>query len=183
MVCFAQKAPASHPCSLLRWKMGVLIRWWTKLSQAPQLYVTGEHFQASQPPARKWKSDKLVVYNFTCTRKATFTAISSLCCTNPWRNFPPTTLKLLQHESGTNIRPLSLYLIGLIIYEKNYAKKIRGRWVFGVYNAYNRLNPFYINLGLGEAGKRSLYQVSLLPVLPFVNYQIDFWGSFGSISL
>jgi hypothetical protein len=29
-------------------------------------------------------------------------------------------------------------------------------------------------LGLGQGGSRSLYQVSLLPILPFVNYQIDF---------
>ena len=59
-------------------------------------------------------------------------------------------------------------------YEKASPGKIKGTWVFGVYNAYNRLNPFYINLGLGEGGNRSLYQVSLLPVLPFINYQIHF---------
>ncbi len=59
-------------------------------------------------------------------------------------------------------------------YEGKSTQKRKSRWVFGVYNAYNRLNPFYLNLGLGEGGKRSLYQVSLLPILPFVNYQIDF---------
>ena len=59
-------------------------------------------------------------------------------------------------------------------YEKASPGKIKGTWVFGVYNAYNRLNPFYVNLGLGEGGNRSLYQVSLLPVLPFINYQIHF---------
>ena len=59
-------------------------------------------------------------------------------------------------------------------YEKTSPEKRKRRWVFGVYNAYNRLNPFYVNLGLGQGGSRSLYQVSLLPILPFVNYQIDF---------
>lgn len=59
-------------------------------------------------------------------------------------------------------------------YEKTSPEKRKQRWVFGVYNAYNRLNPFYVNLGLGQGGSRSLYQVSLLPILPFVNYQIDF---------
>lgn len=79
------------------------------------------------------------------------------------------------YGTRNNLRALDNHRLDFsFTYEKNYAKKIRGRWVFGVYNAYNRLNPFYINLGLGEAGKRSLYQVSLLPVLPFVNYQIDF---------
>ena len=47
-------------------------------------------------------------------------------------------------------------------------------WIFGVYNVYNRKNPFYINLGLGNQGNRSLYQVSLLPFMPFVNYQVKF---------
>ena len=47
-------------------------------------------------------------------------------------------------------------------------------WTFGVYNMYNRLNPFYMNLGLNEKGGRSLYQVSLLPFMPFVSYKIGF---------
>ena len=45
---------------------------------------------------------------------------------------------------------------------------------FGIYNAYNRLNPFYINIGRLEGSKRSVYQVSLLPFMPFINYQIKF---------
>ena len=48
------------------------------------------------------------------------------------------------------------------------------KWIFGVYNAYNRKNPFYINLGLGQQGNRTLYQVSLLPLMPFINYQLKF---------
>ena len=79
------------------------------------------------------------------------------------------------YGTRNNLRALDNHRLDFSFsYEKNSTKKFRGRWVLGVYNAYNRLNPFYVNLGLGEAGKRSLYQVSLLPVLPFVNYQIDF---------
>lgn len=47
-------------------------------------------------------------------------------------------------------------------------------WSFGVYNVYNRLNPFYINIGVSENKRRSVYQVSLLPIMPFINYQIKF---------
>lgn len=54
-----------------------------------------------------------------------------------------------------------------------HEKKVTS-WTFGVYNMYNRLNPFYMNLGLNEKGGRSLYQVSLLPFIPFVSYKIGF---------
>jgi len=53
-------------------------------------------------------------------------------------------------------------------------KKTVASWTFGVYNLYNRLNPFYMNLGVNERGGRSLYQVSLLPFMPFVSYKIGF---------
>lgn len=79
------------------------------------------------------------------------------------------------YGNRNNLRALDNHRLDFsFTYAKNSPKKIKGRWVFGIYNAYNRLNPFYINLGLGDGGNRSLYQVSLLPVLPFVNYQIDF---------
>jgi hypothetical protein len=44
----------------------------------------------------------------------------------------------------------------------------------GVYNAYNRQNPFYINLAYNSEGKRVFEAVSLFPVLPSINYKIVF---------
>ena len=44
----------------------------------------------------------------------------------------------------------------------------------GVFNAYNRLNPFFINLGYNKQGERKLYQVSMMPALPNVSYKISF---------
>ncbi len=52
--------------------------------------------------------------------------------------------------------------------------KYNQSWTFGVYNMYNRMNPFYINIGLDDQGNRSQFQISLLPVMPFVSYHIDF---------
>ncbi len=45
---------------------------------------------------------------------------------------------------------------------------------FGIYNVYNRHNPFFLNLGIDSDGARKLYQVSLLPIIPFASYQISF---------
>lgn len=79
------------------------------------------------------------------------------------------------YGSRNNLRARDNHRLDLsFTYEFDSDDKTSKRWNFGVYNAYNRLNPFYINLGLGEEGKRSLYQVSLLPILPFVAYQYSF---------
>ena len=46
-------------------------------------------------------------------------------------------------------------------------------WVFGVYNAYNRKNPFFIYYdGFGEV--RSFKQFSLFPIIPSVSYRFEF---------
>ncbi|MBS3915800.1 MAG: TonB-dependent receptor plug domain-containing protein [Bacteroidetes bacterium] len=47
-------------------------------------------------------------------------------------------------------------------------------WSIGVFNVYNRRNPFYVNLGYSASGERVLYQVSLLPILPNVSYKLNF---------
>ena len=55
----------------------------------------------------------------------------------------------------------------------------RSSWTFGVYNAYNRLNPYFIYFGnSGDPATGTLdiaaYQVSLFPVLPSVSYNFSF---------
>lgn len=48
-------------------------------------------------------------------------------------------------------------------------------WSFGVYNAYNRKNPFYLNFGyLKGSSEYVLKQVSLFPVIPSVSYNFKF---------
>lgn len=46
-------------------------------------------------------------------------------------------------------------------------------WSFGLFNAYNRLNPFHIKLET-EGTKSKLVQYTLFPILPFVNYSFRF---------
>lgn len=47
-------------------------------------------------------------------------------------------------------------------------------WTFGVYNAYNRKNPFYYYFGYDTRGNRALRRVSLFPFLPSASYSFQF---------
>jgi len=48
-------------------------------------------------------------------------------------------------------------------------------WSFGVYNAYNRKNPFYLEFGyLKNSDIKVLKQISLFPIIPSVNYSFKF---------
>jgi len=50
------------------------------------------------------------------------------------------------------------------------------RWVFGLYNAYNRKNPFYLSVegSIGFESKRKVVQHSLFPIIPSVSYNFKF---------
>lgn len=48
-------------------------------------------------------------------------------------------------------------------------------WSFGLYNAYNRQNPFYLEFGyLKNGNKKVLKQISLFPIIPSINYSFKF---------
>ncbi len=48
-------------------------------------------------------------------------------------------------------------------------------WIFGVYNAYMRSNPFYVYLGENyDTDEKQYRQVSLLPLVPSVSYRFKF---------
>jgi hypothetical protein len=47
-------------------------------------------------------------------------------------------------------------------------------WSLGLYNAYNRQNPFFLYFSTNEIGERGLYQISLFPVLPAITYSFKF---------
>ena len=56
-------------------------------------------------------------------------------------------------------------------------EKHRSTWEIGVYNLYNRKNPFFYYIdseGFFGSGKRVLKKVSLFPFIPSVSYTIEF---------
>ncbi len=47
-------------------------------------------------------------------------------------------------------------------------------WSFGVYNAYNRQNPFYLFFGYDNYGNRALKQFSIFMFIPSISYSFEF---------
>ena len=52
--------------------------------------------------------------------------------------------------------------------------KVRQGIQIGVYNAYNRSNPFYLYVDAGSSVKGKAIQYTLLPVLPVFRYEVKF---------
>lgn len=47
-------------------------------------------------------------------------------------------------------------------------------WTLGLYNAYNRKNPFFIDIGRNKKNYRSFIQHSLFPIIPSISYRYKF---------
>lgn len=47
-------------------------------------------------------------------------------------------------------------------------------WTLGLYNAYNRLNTYYLYFDRDKAGNLKLYSFSLFPVMPSISYRYYF---------
>ncbi len=73
-----------------------------------------------------------------------------------------------------NRRTADNHRLDLSVHIKGKPGKFQSQIALGVYNVYNQHNPFFVNLGIDSKGERKLFQVSLLPIIPFVNYQISF---------
>ena len=49
-----------------------------------------------------------------------------------------------------------------------------GAWQFGVYNAYNRINIFYMDFGYDDRDNRVLKGYGLFPLIPSISYSFEF---------
>ena len=58
---------------------------------------------------------------------------------------------------------------------KQQDKKIKGSWVFGIYNIYNLRNAATISFKQDpETGKNQAYKLSIFGIIPSVTYNIRF---------
>ncbi len=60
-----------------------------------------------------------------------------------------------------------------VIFSKKKKNGIR-MWSLGLYNAYNRLNTYYLYFNYDKNGNRKLYSYSLFPIMPSVSYSYKF---------
>jgi len=81
----------------------------------------------------------------------------------------------LEHLDGRNsIRAADYHRLDISVNNNNKPKWGESTWTIGVYNAYNRKNPFYYYIGSDSRGNRALRRVSLFPFIPSVTWSCKF---------
>lgn len=92
---------------------------------------------------------------------------SSPTTTDPYR-------EIFIYGDRNNYRTRDNHRLDIAVNFSKVRKRYSRIWTIGIFNVYNRNNPFYLRLGYGPNNSRKLYQVSLLPILPNVSYKISF---------
>jgi hypothetical protein len=91
---------------------------------------------------------------------------------------PNTQVEALAYgeRNGYRMAPYHRLDVSLSLIKKK--RLYERRWILGAYNAYNRKNPYYIDIEeatRSDGAKRYRYrQISLFPVIPSVTYQFKF---------
>jgi outer membrane cobalamin receptor len=81
----------------------------------------------------------------------------------------------VQFYNGRNSYRMRAYHRFDISYTTTKKKKWGERsWTFGVYNAYSRRNPFYLDIDRDKNGNKKFVQYSLFPIIPSVAYRFKF---------
>jgi hypothetical protein len=121
------------------------------------------------------------IYQFSnkFTLSGTWTFNSGFAYTLPSGIYPSPTAtdpyaEIYIYGDRNNARARANHRLDLSAQYAVNKKSFLQTWSFGVYNCYNRQNPFFITVAYNPQGNRSLYQLSLLPIIPHLNYQINF---------
>jgi len=77
-------------------------------------------------------------------------------------------------DSRNSIRAADYHRLDISFQKTKERKWGEATWVLGVYNTYNRKNPFYYYIGFDNRGSRALRRVSLFPFIPSVTYSFNF---------
>jgi outer membrane receptor for ferrienterochelin and colicin len=81
----------------------------------------------------------------------------------------------LEHVDGRNsIRAANYHRLDLSFMKTKKTRWGESAWTLGVYNAYNRKNPFYYYIGYDDRGSRALRRVSIFPFIPSATYSFNF---------
>ncbi|WP_375583292.1 TonB-dependent receptor domain-containing protein [Cyclobacterium xiamenense] len=78
------------------------------------------------------------------------------------------------YESRNNFRNRDYHRLDLSFSWWKTKRWGERKWTLGIYNVYNRLNPFFMDLGYDRQGSRKLMQYSLFPIIPSFAYSFKF---------
>jgi hypothetical protein len=78
------------------------------------------------------------------------------------------------YESRNDFRMRDYHRLDASVGFSKKKKWGRRTWTFGVYNAYNRKNPFYMDISYDNLGRRRFVQYALFPVIPSFSYSFKF---------
>nr|WP_295927997.1 TonB-dependent receptor [uncultured Dyadobacter sp.] len=83
--------------------------------------------------------------------------------------------ELSEYAGRGNFRAEAFHRLDIAAQFRKKKKRFERTWEIGVYNAYNRKNPFFYDMGKEEtSGKKTLKKYSLFPVLPSFSYNFKF---------
>lgn len=81
----------------------------------------------------------------------------------------------IQYYEGRNAYRMRAYHRLDLSYTTTKKKKWGTRsWVIGVYNAYSRRNPFFLDIGYDDERNKTFIQYSLFPLIPSIAYRFTF---------
>lgn len=100
-----------------------------------------------------------------------------------------TPYEVLVYGKKNSARMRAYHKLDFAFKYTNYTKKRHRKyeWTFGLFNAYNRQNPYYYYYNSsvggeiynpriwGEFEALNLYQVAMFPIMPMVSYKVWFW--------
>ncbi|MTI31801.1 TonB-dependent receptor [Xanthovirga aplysinae] len=94
-----------------------------------------------------------------------------------FQNFPPYIQNVSDYEEKNNFRAEAYHRLDVGIQFHKKKKRWTRTWEIGVYNLYNRKNPFFYMPSTKYEGNQErgvLEKITLFPVLPSFSYRIEF---------
>lgn len=88
---------------------------------------------------------------------------------SPW-----STYFISDYGKKNDFRMAPYHRLDIAIQFHKQKKRVEQTFELGVYNVYNRHNPFYYYVGYDRQGNRRLRQVSLFPIIPSVSWNWKF---------
>ncbi|MCR9250772.1 MAG: TonB-dependent receptor [bacterium] len=133
------------------------------------------------------RHDISVVYNYELNKRinvsgvwvyGTGNAITLPTASIPkatWDSSGPSYEEFVKQYPGRNsTRMQDYHRLDLSISFKKQKRWGERSWVFGVYNAYSRQNPTFIDFDDTKPNEKQFKKISLFPIIPNVSYQFKF---------